>query len=97
IALAALNNHPQIDLLFTDVVLPGGVHGGKLAEKVRLRQPRVRVLFTSGYTRNAIVHNGRLDPGVHLITKPFTYEELADHVRRVLDAGEAVGPSSQSP
>ncbi|WP_340647479.1 ATP-binding protein [Phenylobacterium sp.] len=87
-ALTALNNNPQIDLLFTDVVLPGVMHGGKLAEEVRKLRPSVRILFTSGYTRNAIVHNGRLDPGVQLITKPFTYEELADQVRRALDAGE---------
>jgi CheY-like chemotaxis protein len=85
-ALAALTDHPQIDLLFTDVVLPGGVHGHKLAEEVRTRRPNVRVLFTSGYTRNAIVHNGRLDAGVQLIIKPFTYEDLAGRVRRVLDA-----------
>ena len=87
-ALAALYDQPEIHLLFTDVVLPGGVHGGKLAEEIRKRRPGVRVLFTSGYTRNAIVHDGRLDPGVQLVTKPFTYEELADHVRRALDAGE---------
>ncbi len=85
-AMAALNDQPEVDLLFTDVVLPGGVHGGKLADEVRKRRPGIRVLFTSGYTRNAIVHNGRLDPGVQLITKPFTYDELADHVRRALDA-----------
>jgi signal transduction histidine kinase len=85
-ALKALEDHPQIDLLFTDVVLPGGVHGHKLAAEVRERRPGVHVLFTSGYTRNAIVHNGRLDPGVQLITKPFTYEELALRVRRLLDS-----------
>ncbi|MDB5413221.1 MAG: hypothetical protein JWR10_1556 [Rubritepida sp.] len=90
-ALAALSHNPEVDLLFTDVVLPGGVHGGKLADEVRQRRPRIRVLFTSGYTRNAIVHNGRLDPGLQLITKPFTYEELAEHVRRALDTGEASG------
>lgn len=85
-ALAALDQHPRVDLLFTDVVLPGGVHGHKLAAQVRERRPGVQVLFTSGYTRNAIVHNGRLDYGVELITKPFTYEELAVRVRRLLDA-----------
>ena len=94
-ALAALSDYPQIELLFTDVVLPGGLHGHKLAEEVRARQPGVRVLFTSGYTRNAIVHNGRLDPGVQLITKPFTYEELAERVRRVLDADASVDDPSQ--
>ncbi len=85
-ALAALEVHPRIDLLFTDVVLPGGVHGHKLAAEVRARRPGVRVLFTSGYTRNAIVHNGRLDPGVQLITKPFSYDDIALRVRRLLDA-----------
>ncbi len=90
-ALAALEEHPRVDLLFTDVVLPGGVHGHKLAAQVRERRPGVQVLFTSGYTRNAIVHNGRLDPGVQLITKPFTYEDLALRVRRLLDAS---GPRS---
>jgi len=85
-ALAALDEHPRVDLLFTDVVLPGGVHGHKLAAQVRERRPGVQVLFTSGYTRNAIVHNGRLDPGVQLITKPFTYEDLALRVRRLLDS-----------
>jgi signal transduction histidine kinase len=85
-ALAALEQHPGVDLLFTDVVLPGGVHGHKLAAQVRERRPGVQVLFTSGYTRNAIVHNGRLDPGVQLITKPFTFEELALRVRLILDA-----------
>lgn len=96
-ALAALDEHPRIDLLFTDVVLPGGVHGHKLAAQVRERQPGIQVLFTSGYTRNAIVHNGRLDPGVQLITKPFTYEELALRVRRLLDAaGESIDPAPRS-
>jgi signal transduction histidine kinase len=88
-ALAALEGHGPVDLLFTDVVLPGGLHGHKLAEQVRQRRPGVQVLFTSGYTRNAIVHNGRIDPGVQLITKPFTYEDLAIRVRRVLDAPRA--------
>jgi CheY-like chemotaxis protein len=87
-ALAALSEPTQIDLLFTDVVLPGGLHGHELADEVRKRQPSVRVLFTSGYTRNAIVHDGRLDPGVQLITKPFTYDDLAERVRRVLDTGQ---------
>jgi signal transduction histidine kinase len=89
-ALAGLENYPRLDLLFTDVVLPGGVHGHKLAAEIRERRPGVGVLFTSGYTRNAIVHNGRLDPGVQLITKPFTYQELALRVRRLLDS---LGPS----
>ena len=72
-------------LLFTDVVMPE-VNGAKLAEQGRLRRADLRILFTTGYTRNAVVHNGVLDPGVELIGKPFTIEELAAKIRDVLDA-----------
>jgi len=75
-----------IDLLFTDVVMPG-MTGRELADELRKSQRRLPVLYTSGYTRNAIVHAGRLDPGVDLIAKPFTFEDLAEKVRDVLDAG----------
>lgn len=83
-ALALLDAHPDIALLFTDVVMPG-MNGRKLADEARRRRPDLKVLFTTGYTRNAVVHNGVLDPGVHLIGKPFTMEELAARVREVLD------------
>jgi CheY-like chemotaxis protein len=76
----------QLDLLFTDVVLPGGMTGSVLAEQARRLRPGLKVLFTTGYARNAIVHHGRLDPGVELITKPFTYTDLAARVRDLLDA-----------
>jgi CheY-like chemotaxis protein len=75
-----------VDLLFTDVVMPG-MTGRQLADEARKQQSRLRVLYTSGYTRNAIVHAGRLDPGVEMIAKPFTFEALAQKVRDVLDAG----------
>ena len=75
-----------VDLLFTDVVLPDGMDGRRLADEVARRCPGLKVLFTTGYTRNAIVHNGRLEAGVNLITKPFTSVELAAKVRKVLDA-----------
>jgi signal transduction histidine kinase/ActR/RegA family two-component response regulator len=75
-----------IDLLFTDVGLPGGVNGRALADAARSAQPGVRVLFTTGYTRNAILHNGMLDHGVHFIAKPFTLAALALKIREVLDA-----------
>jgi PAS domain S-box-containing protein len=75
-----------VDLLFTDVVMPG-MSGRELADLARERHPGLRVLYTSGYTRNAIVHGGRLDPGVEMIAKPFTYAALAQKVRDMLDAG----------
>jgi PAS domain S-box-containing protein len=85
-ALEIIEQRADIQLLFTDVGLPGGMNGRKLAEEARLRRRNLRVLFTTGYARNAIVHDGRLDPGVQLITKPFTYAGLAAKIRDVLDA-----------
>lgn len=75
----------DIDLLFTDVGLPGGVNGRALADAARSAQPGLRVLFTTGYTRNAILHNGVLDQDVHFIAKPFNLTALAAKVREVLD------------
>jgi CheY-like chemotaxis protein len=85
-ALRQLAGHSGIDLLFTDVGLPGGMNGRQLADHVREASPGIKVLFTSGYTRNAIVHGGRLDEGVALISKPFTADALAEKIRRMLDA-----------
>jgi signal transduction histidine kinase len=84
-ALRLLDGHPEIALIFTDVVMPD-VNGRKLAEEAHRRRPDLKVLYTTGYTRNAVVHNGVLDPGVQMIGKPFTIEELASKVREVLDA-----------
>lgn len=85
-ALRLLAEHRgQVDLLFTDVVLPGGMTGAVLAKEAQSLQPRLRTLFTTGYARNAIVHHGRLDPGVELLTKPFSYADLAARVREILD------------
>ena len=84
-ALRILDNEPRIVLLFTDIVMPD-VNGAKLAEEARRRRPHLKVLFTTGYTRNAIVHNGVLDPGVEMISKPFTLDALAAKIRLVLDA-----------
>jgi PAS domain S-box-containing protein len=75
----------EVDLVFTDVVLPKGMTGADVAREARLIQPKVKVLFTTGYARNAIVHQGRLDRGVHLITKPFRFDDLAAKIREVLD------------
>jgi CheY-like chemotaxis protein len=76
----------QIDLLFTDVVMPG-MTGRELADQAREKRPDLKVLYTSGYTRNAIVHGGRLDEGVEMIGKPFTYATLSEKVADVLDKG----------
>lgn len=85
-ALAELEKaQEEIDLLFTDVVLPGGMTGADLADAVHARRPDLKVLFTSGYARDAIVHDGRLDAGIDLLPKPFTYADLAARVRALLD------------
>jgi CheY-like chemotaxis protein len=85
-ALRILDAQPETNLLFTDLIMPD-VNGRKLAEEAQRRRPELKVLFMSGYTRNAIVHNMVLDPGVHLIPKPFTLEQLALKVREVLEEG----------
>jgi PAS domain S-box-containing protein len=84
-ALRLLQRQTRVDLLFTDVVLPGGMTGAQVAEQAREARPGLKVLFTTGYARNAIIHQGRLDKGVRLITKPFGSNELASKVRDVLD------------
>jgi PAS domain S-box-containing protein len=83
-ALSLIEDGQAFDLLFTDVIMPGGMSGRDLAEQIRQRRPGIKVLYTSGYTDNAIVHQGRLDPGVLLLTKPYRKSQLADLVRRAL-------------
>lgn len=82
-ALELIDSHPEIDLLFTDVVMPD-MNGRRVSEQALQRRPSLKVLYTTGYTRNAIVHNGMLDPDVHLLAKPFTLEELASKVAEVM-------------
>jgi signal transduction histidine kinase/CheY-like chemotaxis protein len=84
-ALAALDANPSVSLLFTDVVMPD-MNGRQLADEVRVLWPALRVLFTTGYTPNAIVHNGVLDSNVTILQKPATLEQLALKVRTVLDS-----------
>jgi signal transduction histidine kinase/CheY-like chemotaxis protein len=84
-ALAIIDASPEIRLLFTDVVMPD-VNGKKLADEALRRRPDLKVLFTTGYTRNAVVHGGVLDPGVNFLSKPFGLEQLASKVRAILDA-----------
>ena len=86
-ALALVDQGAKFDLLFTDIIMPGGMNGRELADAVRLRRPGVKVLYTSGYTDNAIIHEGHLDPGVALLSKPYRKSELSEKIREVL-AGE---------
>ena len=83
-ALRMLDEGQQVTLLFTDVVMPD-MSGRQLADHALGKRPNLKVLYTTGYTRNAIVHNGMLDPGTNLLTKPFSIEELAAKVRKILD------------
>lgn len=92
-ALRLVAKKPQLSLLFTDVVL-GESNGRVLSEQVRRKYPNLPVLFTTGYTRNAIVHQGRLDPDVNLLAKPFTHQDLARKVREILDEAREAGGTS---
>ena len=83
-ALQVLAGRGEVSLLLTDIVMPG-MNGRLLAEEARETRPELKVLYTTGFTRNAVVHNGVLDAGVNLIVKPFTVEQLAAKVREVLD------------
>jgi signal transduction histidine kinase/CheY-like chemotaxis protein len=85
--LRSVENGARIDLLFTDVVLPDGFSGRQLSDKILKLRPSLPVLFTTGYTRNAIVHHGRLDPGVELLNKPYTRQDLARKIGELLDRG----------
>jgi len=84
-ALRILDDRRDIELLFTDVGLGGGLDGRRLGDEARRRHPALKVLFTSGYARDAIVHQGQLDPGVALLVKPFAYAALAKRIRQIMD------------
>jgi signal transduction histidine kinase len=84
-AMRYMADGKSFDLLFTDVVLPGKLNGRNLADHCKKLFPELPVLFTTGYTRNAIVHQGRLDPDVQLLNKPYTQQDLARKIRQMLD------------
>ena len=83
-ALTIIDADKGIDLLFTDVIMPGAMNGRQLADEAARRRPDLKTLFTSGYTENAIVHHGRLDSGVLLLAKPYRKSELAKMLRTAL-------------
>lgn len=87
-AIAIIESGAQIDLLFTDVVMPGALRSPELARRAKERLPDLAVLFTSGYAEDAIVHGGRLDEGVQLLSKPYSREALAKKIRHVLGGAE---------
>ena len=84
-ALKILDEGAAIDLLFTDVVMPGGMTGRQLAEAAKTRRPDLKTLFTSGYTEDSVLRLGKLDPGVRLLSKPYRKHELATRIREALD------------
>jgi PAS domain S-box-containing protein len=99
-ALAVLKAGVRCDLLFTDVVMPGKLKSTEMVRQARALLPDMKVLYTSGYTQNAIIHGGRLDPGVELLSKPYRREKLASKVRQLLggqDAEPAQAPVAPAP
>jgi CheY-like chemotaxis protein len=83
-ALELIDRGVEFDLLFTDVIMPGGMNGRQLADEAAKRRAGLKVLFTSGYTENAIIQQGRLAPGVLLLTKPYRKSDLARMLRLAL-------------
>ncbi|CAN7780823.1 PAS domain S-box protein [Caballeronia sp. LjRoot34] len=97
-ALTVIRSGVHIDVLFTDVVMPGTLRSPEMARQAALLLPHLKILFTSGYTQNAIVHGGRLDPGVELLSKPYSQEELAHKLRYILGTpGETLPATADSP
>lgn len=96
-ALTIIESGIHIDMLFTDVVMPGSLKSSEMARKAKEWLPGLAVLFTSGYTENSIVHGGRLDVGVQLLSKPYAREALARKVRQVLEAEKRTTPGDVRP
>jgi CheY-like chemotaxis protein len=84
--LKVLQSDARIDLLVTDVGLPGGMNGRQVADAARILRPRLKVLFITGYAENAVVSNGHLDPGMHILTKPFTLDILGSRIKELISA-----------
>jgi len=95
-ALELMNSDTPIDLLFTDVIMPGSIKGGELSIRAAQRVPPLPVLLVSGYTRDEVLHDGRLPPGVTLLGKPYRRDDLARMVRNVLTASRTAQSASAS-
>ena len=85
--LRVLESDARIDLLITDIGLPGGMNGNQLAEKARAKRPKLKVLFITGYAENAAISNGHLEPGMHMLSKPFAIEKLATRIKTIIAEG----------
>ena len=83
--LRILESNTKIDLLITDVGLPGGLNGRQVADAARVTRPELKVLFITGYAENAIIRRGRLENGMFVLTKPFQMEVLADRIRKIIE------------
>ncbi|WP_238297388.1 response regulator, partial [Methylobacterium soli] len=82
--LRVLQSDARIDLLITDVGLPGGLNGRQMADAARLGRPNLKVLFITGFAENALLHNGQLEPGMAVLTKPFAMDTLAARIRELI-------------
>jgi CheY-like chemotaxis protein len=82
--LKVLLSDVRIDLLITDVGLPGGVNGRQMADAARANRPDLKVLFITGYAENAVIGHGHLEPGIHVLTKPFAMDRFAERVRSII-------------
>ncbi len=82
--LRIMQSDARIDLLVTDVGLPGGMNGRQMADAGRVTRPALKVLFITGYAENAVISHGHLEPGMHLLTKPFTMEMLGSRIRDLI-------------
>jgi CheY-like chemotaxis protein len=95
-ALKIIDGNPKLDLLITDVGLPNGMNGRQIADAARAKQPDLKVLFVTGYAENAVVGNGHLDPGMHVLSKPFPIDELNRWISEVLASNRGWAPGARN-